>query len=54
MILLAAGEKRSADKRRFYKYLIEIADKRFDGHLAAVMDAAKPASRKERTHGKKP
>lgn len=53
VILLTAGEKRSVDKRRFYKRLIEIADKRFEGHLAEIMAVAKPASRKERTRGKK-
>jgi len=48
-ILLVGGDKGGADQRRFYKRLIAVADKRFDGHLAEL--AATKA--KERKHGKK-
>lgn len=34
-ILLAGGGKRGADQARFYRRLIVLADRRFDGHLAA-------------------
>ena len=40
-ILLAGGNKGTANQRRFYKRLIATADKRFDEHLAALKAAAK-------------
>lgn len=33
-VLLVAGNKAGADQRRFYKRLIQTADKRFTDHLA--------------------
>lgn len=47
-ILLAGGDKRGADSKRFYGRLIAIADRRFAGYLAVL----KPAP-KERSRGKK-
>ncbi len=47
-ILLVGGNKGGADKRRFYKRLITIADARFDQHLAAQTETGK-----EYRHGKK-
>ena len=35
-ILLAGGDKAGVDQRRFYRKLIAVADKRFDGHLASL------------------
>ena len=40
-ILLAGGDKGSANQRQFYKRLIATADRRFDEHLAALKTAAK-------------
>jgi hypothetical protein len=33
-ILLVAGDKSGISERRFYENLIEVADRRFDAHLA--------------------
>ena len=33
-ILLVAGDKSGVSERRFYKNLIEVADRRFDAHLS--------------------
>lgn len=46
-ILLVGGDKAGADQRRFYKRLINIADARFDEHLAELKETLK-----ERKHGK--
>ena len=35
-ILLVCGDKSDGSEKRFYRQLIAKADKRFDGHLAAV------------------
>ena len=35
-ILLVAGDKAGATQKRFYKQLIQKADKRFDAHLKRV------------------
>lgn len=35
-IVLVAGDKSGVAQKRFYKSLIATADKRFDGHLAAL------------------
>lgn len=35
-ILLVAGDKSGASEKRFYKRLIETADKRFDAHLKTL------------------
>ena len=35
-IMLVAGDKAGVAQKRFYKTLINTADKRFDGHLAAM------------------
>lgn len=40
-ILLAGGDKGSANQRQFYKRLIALADRRFDEHLATLKTAAK-------------
>lgn len=40
-ILLAGGDKRGANERRFYKRLIDTADRRFDDHLATLKAAAR-------------
>lgn len=40
-VLLAAGNKGGVDEKRFYKQLIKTADRRFDGHLAALKAARK-------------
>jgi hypothetical protein len=45
-ILLVGANKVGADQRRFYKRLIEIADNRYDSHLATL-------KRKESSSGKK-
>ena len=47
-VLLVGGDKGGADRRRFYKRLIAVADKRFDGHLETLK-----SSGKESQHGKK-
>ncbi len=40
-ILLVAGDKSGVKERRFYKRLIEKADKRFDTHLDLLKDERK-------------
>jgi hypothetical protein len=40
-ILLVAGDKSGISKQRFYRQLIEIADSRFDEHLAKLREAEK-------------
>jgi len=40
-ILLAAGDKSGGSERRFYKRLIDTADKRFDEHLARLKKKGK-------------
>ena len=35
-VLLVAGDKSGVSEKRFYKRLIETADKRFDAHLGAL------------------
>lgn len=35
-ILLVAGDKAGTDQKRFYKKLIEVADRRFDLHVATL------------------
>jgi hypothetical protein len=35
-ILLVAGDKGSVSRKRFYRSLIERADRRFDGHLKTL------------------
>ncbi len=52
-ILLVGGDKRGADQRRFYKKLIDDADARFDGHLAALKVAGVVKQKTEKSHGKK-
>ena len=39
-IVLCGGSKSGSSQRRFYRQLIDTADKRFDVHLAAVKQAA--------------
>jgi hypothetical protein len=38
---LVAGDKSGISKQRFYRQLIEIADSRFDEHLAKLREAEK-------------
>lgn len=52
-ILLAGGDKGSADQRRFYKNLIASADARFDEHLAALRAGGVSKQLKGENHGKK-
>ncbi|ESW99026.1 hypothetical protein X769_24235 [Mesorhizobium sp. LSJC268A00] len=42
-IFLVAGDKSGVNEKRFYKKLIEIADKRFDVHLKRVKEGQKTA-----------
>lgn len=35
-VLLVAGDKSGGSEKRFYKKLIDIADKRFDAHLVTL------------------
>jgi hypothetical protein len=35
-VLLVAGDKSGVSEKRFYKRLIDIADRRFDAHLSAL------------------
>jgi hypothetical protein len=35
-ILLVAGDKSGGSEKRFYHRLIELADRRFDAHLARI------------------
>jgi hypothetical protein len=35
-VILCGGDKSGGSQRRFYRQLIEKADRRFDGHLAAL------------------
>jgi len=35
-VLLVAGDKSGGSEKRFYKWLIEVADKRFDAHLKRI------------------
>ena len=52
-ILLVGGDKGGADQKRFYKKLIAIADRRFDGYLAALKAGEIETKPKERYRGKK-
>jgi len=47
-ILLVGGDKGGADQRRFYKRLINVADRRYDEHLGTLTQESK-----ESNHGKK-
>ena len=40
-IVLCGGDKSGGGERRFYQQLINKADARFDGHLAALAEAGK-------------
>lgn len=51
VILPVGGDKSGADRKRFYKRLIAVADERFDEHLA-TSKRAKPAG-KDGKHDKK-
>jgi hypothetical protein len=41
-ILLCAGNKRGVNQKRFYKRLVDRADKLYDAHLEAVKARKKP------------
>ncbi|WP_119679882.1 type II toxin-antitoxin system RelE/ParE family toxin [Indioceanicola profundi] len=45
-ILLVAGDKAGVSQKRFYRGLVERADRRFDDHLQSLK-----AKRKDRKHG---
>ena len=51
-IVLCGGDKSGGSQRRFYRQLIDTADKRFDSHLAAMKRAdavrSAPKDRKRR------
>jgi hypothetical protein len=40
-VLLAGGDKRGVDQKRFYKRLIATADRRFDDHIVSLKPIAK-------------
>jgi hypothetical protein len=40
-IILVGGDKEGEDERAFYKKLIEIADKRFEAHIASLKEVAR-------------
>ena len=44
-IILVAGAKQGQSEARFYKQLIAVADKRFDGHLQDIQDRRRPRSK---------
>jgi hypothetical protein len=46
-VLLTAGDKSGGSEDRFYKRLIEVADKRFDAHLKRI-EPPKPEARKRK------
>jgi len=48
-VLLVGGDKGSANQKRFYKRLIDLADNRYSEHLTALVDLAV----KEPSNGKK-
>jgi len=48
-ILLTAGDKAGANQRRFYRRLINVADARYDDHLATLRNIRTH----EASHGKK-
>lgn len=47
-IILCGGDKSGGRQRRFYRQLIERADRRFDGHLAALKAGAEKDRPKKR------
>ena len=53
-ILLAGGDKAGVDQRRFYRKLIAVADRRFDGHLAFLGVKRDRRRGKGAGHDKKP
>jgi len=49
-IVLCGGDKSGGGKRRFYRHLVNVADHRFDVHLAALREAeGRVTKRKRRT-----
>ncbi len=42
-ILLVAGDKSGVSQKRFYRTLIDRADRRFEGHLRKITDTEKDA-----------
>ena len=47
-VLLVGGQKGGANQRRFYRRMIEVADERYDAHLASLI----ATGAKEATYGK--
>jgi hypothetical protein len=48
-ILLVGGDKGSADQRRFYKRLINVADDRYDEHLGTLARQSKESPHAKKT-----
>ncbi len=42
-IVLCGGDKSGGSQRRFYRHLIDTADKRFDAHLKTMKESGQPA-----------
>jgi len=47
-IILCGGDKSGGSQKRFYRHLIDKADRRFDGHLAALKAEAEKDRAKKR------
>ena len=47
-IILCGGDKSGGSQKRFYRQLIEKADARFDAHLAALLAAPRPPTKRTR------
>lgn len=51
-IILCGGDKSGGSQKRFYRHLIDTADKRFDSHLKAMKESGSapgaPKTRKRR------
>jgi len=45
-IILAAGDKSGVSETRFYRQLIEIADRRFDAHIARIRKRKKDSEQR--------
>lgn len=52
-VLLVGGDKAGVDQKRFYKKLINVADERFERHLASLTAKRDGRKGKEKGHGKK-
>jgi len=52
-VLLVGGDKAGVDSKRFYRRLIDVADDRFEKHLARLSAERGGRKGKETRHGKK-